>query len=177
MDDRRVIEDIQRIEARDVMTRGVVTVETGLRIDELAAVLLENGIWGAPVVDDGTLVGVVSLMDVVREEVEASPGAASAIAGAFYRDQAPSDGIWKDYMPDATISQLRVADIMTAPAISFPPDARLLELAERMMEDGIHRVVIAQDGRVEGLVTTTDVMRVLVDAVRGRVPVPWMGAR
>ena len=57
--------------AADVMTTGVITVSPEASVQELARLLADHGISGAPVVDaDGKLVGILSLADVAREAVQ-----------------------------------------------------------------------------------------------------------
>ncbi|NJD19519.1 MAG: CBS domain-containing protein, partial [Gemmatimonadetes bacterium] len=52
---------------RDIMSPAVVTVSPGATVRQLARVLADGEISGAPVVnEEGTLVGVVSATDVVR---------------------------------------------------------------------------------------------------------------
>ncbi len=59
--------------ARDVMSATVVTVRDDLTLEQVAGILAENEISGAPVEDDeGTLLGVVSVTDVNRSAAEPS---------------------------------------------------------------------------------------------------------
>ncbi len=53
--------------ARDVMSRTVLTVRDDLTLQQVADILADNEISGAPVEDDeGSLLGVVSVTDVNR---------------------------------------------------------------------------------------------------------------
>src|SRR6476620_9599442 len=50
----------------EIMTREIVTLSPGDPVSDVAALLVENGINGAPVVDgNGTLLGMVTLADLV----------------------------------------------------------------------------------------------------------------
>lgn len=52
--------------ARDIMTPDVVVVPPEMPVKEVGALLVDNRIHGAPVVDEvGRLVGMVSLVDLV----------------------------------------------------------------------------------------------------------------
>ena len=54
--------------ASDIMTTGVISVQPDSTVQHLAQVLTEGGISGAPVVDgDGRLVGIVSEADVIAK--------------------------------------------------------------------------------------------------------------
>ena len=54
----------------------------------------------------------------------------------------------------------RVEQIMTPGAISFEEDTPVAALARAMMERHIHRVLITRRGRLAGIVTTMDMLRV-----------------
>src|SRR5574342_876407 len=52
--------------AKDIMTKDVITVRPDTSIEELASLLVENRISGAPVVDDsGNLFGIVTENDLI----------------------------------------------------------------------------------------------------------------
>lgn len=54
--------------ARDIMTREVVTTTPVMTVKELARLLIQNQISGAPVVDDhGEILGIVSEGDIVAK--------------------------------------------------------------------------------------------------------------
>ncbi len=52
-----------------IMTAVVQTCEPGYDVDELMAVMTEHRIRHVPVVEDGQLVGVVSIGDVVKSRI------------------------------------------------------------------------------------------------------------
>jgi hypothetical protein len=51
------------VRVRDVMSSPVVTVPPGMRLKEVAGLLVGRGVGAVPVVDDGDLVGIVSDAD------------------------------------------------------------------------------------------------------------------
>jgi len=54
----------------EIMTSAVVTCGSGEGVDSLAAIMTERRIRHMPVVDDGQLVGIVSIGDVVRSRIQ-----------------------------------------------------------------------------------------------------------
>lgn len=54
----------------EIMTTEVVTCGSGEGVDSLAAIMTERRIRHMPVVDDGQLVGIVSIGDVVRSRIQ-----------------------------------------------------------------------------------------------------------
>jgi CBS domain-containing protein len=57
------------MQAKDIMTRDIITVSPGMAIKNLAATLIKNQISGAPVADKhGKIIGVVSEADIVAKK-------------------------------------------------------------------------------------------------------------
>lgn len=62
----KVQELVYELKVEDVMTPDVVTISPKSTMRELKEVLRDEGISGAPVVDQGEMVGIVSLEDLIR---------------------------------------------------------------------------------------------------------------
>jgi CBS domain-containing protein len=54
------------IQVRDVMTKGVITVDEDTTLDQINELLLRANIRRVPVMRDGKIVGIVSRSDVVK---------------------------------------------------------------------------------------------------------------
>ena len=54
----------------DIMTRGVLYVEAGQSIEECMAVMIDKNIRHLPVYENGKLLGVMSVRDVLKEVVD-----------------------------------------------------------------------------------------------------------
>jgi CBS domain-containing protein len=124
----------------DFMQKSVITVSPELPLGELERLLAEEEIGGVPVVaDDGRLLGIVSKSDVVRALAETVEG-----------------GLAELFPPDQSVE-----DIMTPSVVTVGPDASLPEVARLMVDGRLHRVLVAERGRILGIVTPFDVLRVL----------------
>ena len=62
-------DDVLGAPVEQIMTAVVQTCEPGYDVDELMAVMTEHRIRHVPVVEDGKLVGVVSIGDVVKSRI------------------------------------------------------------------------------------------------------------
>jgi CBS domain-containing protein len=62
-------EDTMALEARQLMTTEVVTRPPDATVDSLMELMTERRIRHVPVVDDGELIGIVSIGDVVKTRV------------------------------------------------------------------------------------------------------------
>jgi CBS domain-containing protein len=48
---------------------------------------------------------------------------------------------------------------MNRVVVTVDPDASVRQVCRRMYEEHVHRVIVAKDGKVEGIITTFDVVR------------------
>jgi CBS domain-containing protein len=62
-------DEVLDAKVEQIMTAVVQTCEPGYDVDELMAVMTEHRIRHVPVVEDGKLVGVVSIGDVVKSRI------------------------------------------------------------------------------------------------------------
>lgn len=143
--------------AREVMRTDVLTARPEMTVHELAQLLTDNHISGVPVVDDdGRLVGVVSQTDLVRHELEPAELAA---APAYYRE--PERAMPSGYHSEAP-DYTRVSEVMTPTVITGEEEMPVKDLARLMHKRHIHRVIITRNGTVRGIVTSMDLLGVLV---------------
>lgn len=65
----------------DIMTRNVVTCHEGSTIEELMTTMTQSRFRHMPVIEDGALVGIVSIGDVVRHHIAEVDMEVSAMRG------------------------------------------------------------------------------------------------
>lgn len=146
-----------RAAAKDVMNSEILSVRDDLTLPELAAFLAENQITGAPVVDDsGEFVGVVSVTDIAEAEAEAS-------------DWQPGDRVLLGERSGLHVEAAgrQVRDVMTPTVYTVSEDTPAVELARAMITGRVHRLFVTQHGRIVGIVTSLDLLRLLCDGVEG----------
>src|SRR4051812_27595796 len=143
------------LSAEDLMSRDVVCppAETSLR--SAARLLVEAGVSGAPVVDElGRCLGVLSKTDLARYVAQGE-------AAPEHEDEVFAD--WQLADVEA-LSGDEVARYLTRAAITAPSEAPLAELAARMADARVHRVLITDPrGKVIGIVSSLDVLRAVAD--------------
>ncbi|MGO1318531.1 MAG: CBS domain-containing protein [Cellulomonadaceae bacterium] len=119
----------------DILRRkgdSVVTIGSDATLTDLLDLLAEHRI-GAVVVSDrpDEVAGVVSERDIIVH-LQASP---------------------------ARRSDVRVRELMTAPAITCAPDAELEDLARTMTEHRIRHLPVVDEARLVGIVSIGDVVK------------------
>jgi predicted transcriptional regulator len=152
--------------AKDVMNPQVISVPADWTIEELAQFLVDKAITGAPVKnEEGKLIGVVSLTDIVRHD---------SLAEMELRADEPHDYYmhgWEDRLTPEDLSSFHIAekpqvyvrDIMTPMIFKVDEKTPLPDVADTMIGGRIHRLLVTREGRVIGIVTTMDMLKVIRD--------------
>jgi CBS domain-containing protein len=131
------------------MATEVIVVGDDASFAEVAAVLAASRISAVPVVDRfDAVVGVVSWTDL-RDKVDI--GEPRDPRRGWLRRWVPSRPRW----PGGTAS-----DVMSAPAVTVGPDASVQAAARVMYRRNVGRLVVVDDGRVRGIVTRSDLLKV-----------------
>ncbi len=156
---------MRALTARDVMNPEVLAVRDDRTVADLADFLVDNEISGAPVEDaEGRLIGVVSLTDVAR------------VLGGH--DQAVIDHPqpeyylrgWEDRFNPEDVAGLRVAEsdltvgeIMTPKVFAVEDEMPISKVAEKMIHGHLHRLLVTRDRKVVGIISTSDLLGLLVE--------------
>lgn len=139
----------------DVMTRDVITVAATMPVHEIAKLLYERHISGAPVLDDaGQVIGILSEGDLM--------GHAAAVGEAgqprswwlrFFGDRASRA---EDYLKTHGRT---AADVMTRNPVTVGPDATLAEVARLLEKRRIKRVPVIEKGKLVGIVSRGNLLQ------------------
>jgi len=142
--------------AGDVMSPSIVSVAPGTSVKEVAALLLEHRISAVPVVDDaGSLVGMVSEGDLLGRSNE------DWLRGQEWWLAVLSEPGQRDAAVTEADVVRPVRDVMHAPVITIGQDAPLHEVAEMLRVHGIKRLPVMHGGRMVGIVSRADLLRVV----------------
>lgn len=133
---------------RDLMTRDVLVVSPDAPFKQVVQVLASRGVDAAPVVDGaGGLIGIVSASDLTCHE-ESRPSLVEQLVVRQARQRARK-------------SRGRTArDLMSAPVQTVPPDAQVCDALALMNKAGVGRLVVVERGRIAGILTRSDLLRV-----------------
>jgi CBS domain-containing protein len=142
---------------REAMTASVVAVRAATPLKEVARLLVEHRISGLPVVDDGTVLGVVSEADFLMKEQGAEAIPHRPLARLFGESQSSRS-------QQAKVDALTAGEAMTAPAVTIEPGRRIIEAAAIMTARGLNRLPVVEDGRLVGIVTRADLVRAYVSS-------------
>jgi Zn-dependent protease/CBS domain-containing protein len=114
----------------DMMSRDVMSVLPTMPVRDMISHMYNSKHLGFPVIENGVLIGMVTLNDVHR-------------------------------VPPLDRDAMQVRDIMTRNVISLPPGAPVIDALRIMSGQDIGRIPIVEDGRVAGIVTRNDILKVI----------------
>lgn len=147
------------------MNPSIVTVRDDMTVRELAAFLTENEITGAPVTNRrGKFVGVVSVTDIAQSAAEGadfSPGGKSREFRKHDLEGRASAGDLREMHVEN--EGLPVREIMTPTVYTVPADTPASKIAQTMISGRIHRLLVTRRGRVAGIITALDLLKLLAD--------------
>lgn len=136
------------LKVKDLMTREVLTLAPNTTVREAAEILSTEHVSGAPVVRLGTVVGMVSSVDLLE-----------FIAGLPADPEAVSGGLEHGILDDHTVEEA----MTRGPVKSIALDAPASTAAEMMMDEGIHRLPVLDNGKLVGIISTTDLVKAIAD--------------
>ena len=143
---------------RDIMTTHVLSTTPTTSIREAARLMVDAHVSGLPVIDEeGVPVGVLSKTDVLDRlhNDERTHGMEKLFyrAAFGYRETLRS-GFHVDGEVDGMVEEAMTPLVMKVPS-SMP-----IERAARIMAfEGVHRLLVVEDYKLVGIVTTMDVVR------------------
>ena len=147
------------LKAKDIMTTEVVTVHPQTTVEELARVLMDNHIDGAPVVDDaGNLVGIVTEHDLINQEKRLHIPTVVRIMDAFIYLDSP-----KKFEEDLKrMVGSKVGDICTQDVVTVDEEASVSDIASTMSDRGIHLLPVMRGKIIVGVVGREDMLKAVI---------------
>jgi acetoin utilization protein AcuB len=136
---------------QDVMQTKLYTVTPATTLPEALRLTSQRGVRHLPVLDGDRLAGILSDRDLKRAMASS---ATSLEAHAL------------NYLPD----RLHVEEIMTRAVITISRMSPIEEAACLMVQEKIGALPVTDDGRLIGIVTETDVLRLFVRAMGAGEP-------
>jgi CBS domain-containing protein len=141
--------------ASDVMTVRVITIEPDATVQSAAKLMLERGISALPVVDKGgRLIGIISEGDLIRRAETGTERESSwwlnVLSGA---DQLAYDFV--------KAHGTKVSDVMTKEVVVAKPDTPLREVARLLETNRIKRVPVVEEDLLIGIVSRANLLQAL----------------
>lgn len=158
-----------RLFARDIMTSSVITARPDARVKDLVTLMATHRISGIPIVTvEHELVGIVTEGDLLYKEVLPRPAEPPGLV-----QRLPLRSITEATAHARKAEGLRADEIMTSPVVTVTEAAAVHEIAGLMVRYRINRVPVLRAGRVVGIVSRADVLKVFSRSDQELTEVIW----
>ena len=144
----------------DIMSSPAITLQPDTTVEEAIGVLVENGIDGAPVVDEqGRVLGMLDDDDLIVSEARLHAPTTIEILGAYI----PLPGDLRRFNEEVKQALGRtVAEVMTENAPSVRTTATVEDVATLFHDHGVSRLAVTDEsGQIVGVVSRGDLVKAL----------------
>ena len=155
---------LRQLVAADVMQRDMVTVSPNDTLRDALALMTENHVTGLPVMDaKSRCVGLITASDILGfEEEHAEDTADSGMMQHFNNEIGRWESVPLSAFGLEEFGDVRVEEVMTRELISVDRDTPLRQVAQKMLDQDIHRVLVMDDRfSLYGIITSFDFVRVV----------------
>jgi CBS domain-containing protein len=117
--------------ARDIMSNKVITMESNVSASEIAKIMEKNKVSGVIITKDQKPIGIITERDLVSKIIA--------------QNKKPSE--------------VKISDIISSPLVVVSPLTPVDEIAEKMIDKKIRRVLVMDRDQPSGIITVTDFVK------------------
>lgn len=127
------------------MSASVISIHHGEPVSQARKIMVESGVHHLPVVSGDELKGIISWSDLLR----------ISFGDAFGADERAVD---------ATLDHtFTLEQVMSADVITVTPQTTVHEAAEILCKGDFHCLPVVDDGKLVGIVTSSDLLKYLAE--------------
>lgn len=134
-----------RIPVSTIMTTKLVSINSKDGLDKAERLFKEHKIRHIPVVEGAKIIGMLSLTDLLR----------ISFADGAYEDEENVETI--------VYNMFTVPQVMAKNLMSVSPDTNIKEVAEILAKNEFHALPVVEGEKLVGIVTTTDLIKYLLE--------------
>ncbi len=128
-----------------IMSTNLITVNTTNNLVEAEKLFNENSIRHIPVVSGDDIIGILSLTDLLRV----------SFVDTYGSDESDVD--------TAVYNMLSIEQVMVKNLVSVSSAQTIKEVAEVLAKNEFHALPVVDNGKLVGIVTTTDLLNYLLE--------------
>jgi len=128
----------------NIMTTNLIILDVKESLDKAEHLFKKYKIRHIPVIENEKIIGMISLNDILR---------ISFADGAYREEENISSSIYEMF----TLRQLMIGNLETV-----SPDATIKQVAELLVKREFHSLPVVENGKLKGMVTTTDLIKYLL---------------
>src|SRR5918998_5614534 len=147
-------QDIRELRVAEIAHEEWPTLGPDDTVESAIKLFAESGTSGAPVVDGGRLLGIITEGDLIFQDADVkAPGFLDILGGLIPL------GNWDEYRQETLKSAgVTVDELMTREVATVEPDTLLAEAATTMAERRIKLLPVTENGTLRGVVTRMDIL-------------------
>lgn len=151
-------QDIRGLKVGDVMQTEWPVLEPDDTVETAIRLFADSGISGAPVVEGGELIGIITEGDLIFRDAEIrSPGFLDILGGLIPL------GDWEEYQQEVLKSAgVTVREVMTEKMTTVSPDTTLSEAATTMADERHKLLPVAGERKLYGVLSRMDILKLHV---------------
>ena len=128
----------------EIMTKNIIALNRDDDLETAEMLFKRNKIRHIPVVSEEVIIGVLSYTDLLR----------ISFADAVYETEEEVDTL--------VYNMFTIDQVMAKNVVTVPTTATIKEVAKILAENEFHALPVVDDGRLVGIVTTTDLIYYLL---------------
>jgi CBS domain-containing protein len=147
-------QDIREMRVAEISHEEWPTLGPDETVEGVIKLFAESGVSGAPVVDEGRLVGIVTEGDLIFRDADVkAPGFLDILGGMIPL------GSWDEYRDEALKSAgVTVDEVMTREVITISPEATLAEASTLMADKRVKILPVTENDTLRGVITRMDIL-------------------
>ena len=146
--------DIRELRVGDVMETDWPTLGPESTVEEAIKLFAEERISGAPVVEDGRLVGIITEGDLIFQDADVkAPGFLDILGGIV--PLGDTDEYRREALKSAGVT---VGEVMSDDPVTVAPEATLAETATIMADRRKKILPVVEGGQLVGVITRMDIL-------------------
>lgn len=131
-----------KITVKEIMTGDVVAVSPTDRLIHARRLMIDAHIGRVPVIEEDDLKGIITSKDLMRAFID-------------FRKNVP------EKHQKSQIKEVLVEDIMSSNPSSVSKKMSISDVSKIMIETGFNGLPVVEDGKVIGIITQTDILRLI----------------
>ena len=128
-----------------IMTKEIITLNTSDNLETAESLFKSNNIRHIPVVSGSEVIGMLSYTDLLR----------ISFADAVGDNEEDVDSV--------VYNMFTIEQVMTKNLVTVSSDSTVKEVAEILSKREFHALPVVDDGKLRGIITTTDLIDFLIE--------------
>ncbi len=122
---------------RNIMTREIVSLDNAASVNDAMKLMIEKNIGSVVVTRDREIVGILTERDLLKK-----------------------------CCPQTQCTTMKAGEVMSSPVVTIDGSAAIGQAADLMADKRIRRLLVTEEGEIQGIITERDVMRATLDVFK-----------